>query len=222
MNPFGGESPDNYEQKCLCVLVLDVSGSMDGVPIHQLNNGLQDFHMEVLSDFTASNRLEVSIITFGSVIRCIQEPCLVHHVNMPVLTTGGSTKLADAMKLAIRQVENRKIWYKNTGQNYYRPMIVLITDGEPDPDQDMAGLSREILDGVNSKKFTFYALGVQGYNHAKISQICHPSTPPLPLDGYKFSAFFKWLSNSIGIITKSKEGDKITLPPINGWLQAEV
>ena len=42
-NDFSAEAAENYEQKCLCVLVLDVSGSMSGEPIQELNKGLQDF-----------------------------------------------------------------------------------------------------------------------------------------------------------------------------------
>ena len=67
----------------------------------------------------------------------------------------------------------------------------------------------------------FYSIGVVGYNHQKLSQIC--STPvPLKLDGYKFIEFFKWLSNSIGIITKSAEGDKLALPPVSDWTQIQM
>ena len=46
-NDFSSEVAENYEQKCLCVLVLDVSGSMGGSPIQELNNGLQDFYNEI-------------------------------------------------------------------------------------------------------------------------------------------------------------------------------
>jgi len=35
---FIAESPENYEQKCLCALVLDVSASMHGQPISELNS----------------------------------------------------------------------------------------------------------------------------------------------------------------------------------------
>ena len=218
---FEGQSPDNYEQKCLCVLVVDTSGSMSGEPINQLNRGIQEFQQEVIADFIASQRLEVSIVTFGSSVSCIQEPDLVNNFKMPVLSTNGTTKLVDGVQLAINIVENRKRWYKETGQNYYRPMIVLITDGEPDEDQDLLGLSYEVSGKVDSKSFTFYSLGVKGYNHRKLSQICS-SPPPLPLDGYKFSEFFKWLSNSIGIITKSTEGEVLMLPPVNGWTQIQM
>ena len=63
-NDFTAEAAENYEQKCLCVLVLDVSGSMYGKPIEELNKGLQEFYNEISSDDTTSQRLEVSLITF--------------------------------------------------------------------------------------------------------------------------------------------------------------
>lgn len=218
---FEGQSPDNYEQKCLCVLVLDISGSMQGEPIDELNKGLQEFHREVLSDFVASQRLEVSIITFGSSIQCIQDPALVNNFQMPTLSTSGSTKLVDGVRMSVDLVENRKKWYIDTGQKYYRPMVVLITDGEPDSDQDINGLSKEVAIGVANKNFMFYSLGVKGYNHQKLSQVCS-TPPPLPLDGYKFGEFFKWLSRSMGIITKSAFGETLVLPPVSGWTQIKL
>ncbi len=218
---FEGVSPENYEQKCLCVLVLDVSGSMEGESIRELNAGLRAFQQEIEKDFVASQRLEISIVTFGSKIECIQEPALIGNFLMPSLSVYGSTKLVDGVREAMRIVENRKQWYKNTGQTYYRPMIVLITDGEPDSDQDVAGLSQEVSSAINAKKFMFYALGVQGYNHQKLLQVCS-TPPPLPLDAKKFSEFFRWLSNSIGIITKSTEGDRLALPPVSDWTQIQM
>ncbi len=218
---FEGQSPDNYEQKCLCVLVVDISGSMSGEPISQLNKGLQEFHRSVMEDFVASQRLEVCVVTFGSTVNCIQEPDLVSNFQMPSLSTSGSTKLVDGVRYAIDIVDRRKRWYKETGQNYYRPMIVLVTDGEPDADQDIIGLSNEVSSKISSKSFTFYSIGVRGYNHNKLSLIC-PNPPPLPLDGYKFSEFFTWLSNSIGIITKSKEGEVLMLPPVSDWTQIQM
>jgi uncharacterized protein YegL len=219
MSYFQGETPDNYEQKCLCTLVLDTSGSMEGKPIMELNRGLKEFYKAVEEDLIASSRLEVCIIGFGSQIKNIQQPSLIGGFQMPELNVDGSTRLVDAVREAIKKTEERKQWYKETGQPYYRPLIVLITDGEPDAKQDVNGLSLEIREAVDKKKFTFFGLGVEGYNHEKMMKICPPSAPPLPLSGYKFSEFFKWLSNSIGIITKSKEGESIVLPPVSDWAQ---
>ena len=219
---FEGQSPENFEQKCLCVVVADISGSMAGQPINELNRGLRDFQAEIMQDYIASQRLEVSVVTFGSEITLMQEPALVNNCRMPTLHAEGSTRLVDGVRQAMRMVEERKNWYKNTGQNYYRPFIVLITDGEPDGDQDMKSLSTEVRSAVESKKFTFWSLGVQGYTHSKLAQICPANTPPIPLDGYKFSEFFKWLSNSISVVAKSKEGDILALPSPSGWTQIQM
>lgn len=35
---------ENYEQKCLCVFVLDISRTMRGQRILELNKSLQDFY----------------------------------------------------------------------------------------------------------------------------------------------------------------------------------
>jgi len=219
MSYFSGETPNNYEQKCLCTLVLDTSGSMSGQPIRELNRGLQEFYAAIEEDLIAANRLEVSIITFGSNIKTIQDPALIDNFDMPTLNVGGTTRMVDAVRQAMRKTEERKQWYKETGQPYYRPIMVLITDGEPDRDQDVDGLSKEVKEGVDNKKFTFWGLGVKGFNQNILNHICPENAPALPLSGYKFSEFFKWLSNSIGIITKSKEGESIELPPVSDWAQ---
>lgn len=132
------EKPRNAEQKCLCVLCLDTSGSMSGEPIEALNEGLKTFANEIKLDSVARKRLEVSIITFDSNVNVAQEPELVDFFTMPTLEAGGSTKLVDGVRAAIRKIEERKRFYKQYGINYYRPFIILMTDGEPDSDQDLA------------------------------------------------------------------------------------
>jgi uncharacterized protein YegL len=219
---FSAEMPDNYEQKCLCILVLDVSGSMEGERIQELNRGLDEFHRQVREDEIASQRLEICIIAFNSRIKCIQEPTLINKVIMPILKTQDSTKLVDAVRFAVNKMETRKRWYRDTGQSYYRPFLILITDGTPDDDQDVEGLSVEITEGVNEKRFMFFPIGVQDANMKVLRQISHPHTPPMLLKGLNFVAFFQWLSNSIGVVTKSNTGDRISLPDTSGWGQIEI
>lgn len=219
---FGGESPENYEQKCLCVLVLDVSTSMNGKPIDELNEGLKTFKQQVLDDFVAAQRIELAVVTFGSMVHVAQEPALVSQIELPMLRARGTTRLVDGVKTAIDVVEERKRWYKSTGQTYYRPWIFLISDGEPDKEQDIEGLSEEIKRKVDDKGFLFYAVGVEGYNHEKLAQLSHPNTPPLPLKGLAFNELFKWLSASIAMVSKSAEGQIVSLPSPAGWAQIQV
>lgn len=170
-NDFSAEAAENYEQKCLCVLVLDVSGSMRGTPIEELNKGLKDFYEEISSDVTTSQRLEISIITFSNTVITLQEPALVENITMPTLTASGSTEMVNAINYAIDMVDARKKWYKETNQNYYRPWIILMTDGEPDDDQDVAGLAQRIQNDTRNKRYAFLPIGVEGANMAVLDQI---------------------------------------------------
>lgn len=225
-NDFYAQSPQNYEQKSICCFVLDVSGSMEGEPIEALNRGLSAFEAEIQQNATTANRLEIALVTFSNHAETIQAPALIAQFAMPTLHANGSTALVDGVREAIRLVENRKNWYKQTGQPYLRPWIILITDGEPDPNQDINGLSTEIEEDTKNKKYVFLPIGVQGANMLILNQLAgYTLSPdrqwikimPLKLDGLKFHDFFKWVSASMAIVASSKDGDKVNLPPTNDW-----
>src|ERR1700722_7575138 len=97
--PFGDVSlAANPEPRCPCVLLLDVSGSMativanagadtgetvqqDGrtyrvvsggtTRIDLLNEGMRSYHAEIMGDSLAAQRVEVSVITFGSSVQAV-------------------------------------------------------------------------------------------------------------------------------------------------------
>jgi len=50
------EFAENPEPRCPCVLLLDTSGSMQGVPIDALNDGLQTFRDDLIRDELAKKR----------------------------------------------------------------------------------------------------------------------------------------------------------------------
>ena len=83
-------------------IFLDVSGSMDGQPIDELNSGLQDFYNEIKQDTTTADRLEVGIIEFSDQVVTLVDPTLVENFDMPILNCKGTTKMADAVEEAIK------------------------------------------------------------------------------------------------------------------------
>jgi uncharacterized protein YegL len=215
-----GRMPNNYEQKCLCVLLLDNSGSMSGAPIDELNRGIQAFYNEISCNPTTSNRLEVCVISFSDTIEVLQEPALVHDFRMPILKTEGRTKMADGLRVAMSKVEDQKIWYKHTKQKYYRPWIIMITDGEPDSDQNMTQIGQDIRNEVTNCGFNFFALGVNNANMNILTQLSSRDMPPAQLQGTRFSEFFKWLSASMTKVVQHKEGDLIDLTKgVQSWTQ---
>ena len=65
------EFADNPEPRCPVVLVLDTSGSMQGHPIGELNEGLRAFKDAIQADRLAALRVEVAIVPFGGSVKPI-------------------------------------------------------------------------------------------------------------------------------------------------------
>jgi uncharacterized protein YegL len=214
-NDFMAEEAANFEQKCLCVLVLDVSGSMSGKPVQELNEGLANFYDEITNDESTSQKLEVSVITFNHIVKTVVEPSLVENFTMPKLSVEGSTAMVNAVNEAIDKVEARKAWYKQTNQNYYRPWIILITDGDPDDDQDVNALSSRVKNDMANKKYVFLPIGVEGANMGILDKIAGMANDrkmgPLKLKGTNFKSFFQWLSASMGAVVNTEEGQTVNL-----------
>lgn len=209
-NDFSAEKVVNCEQKCLCVFVVDISESMQGDPIVEINKGLKNFYDEILSNETISQRLEVSLITFNQIVKTVQEPSLVENFTMPQLEASGSTAMVNAVNEAIDKVAARKQWYKSTGQAYYRPWIILMTDGEPDSGQDVDMLAQRIKLDTANKRYVFLPIGVEGAKMEVLDKI-KGNIPPMKLQGTEFSLFFKWLSASMGTIVTQEECQHVDL-----------
>lgn len=220
LTPFGGETPDNFSTRCLCVLVLDTSYSMQGGPIDELNAGLISYGEYLKTKNSTRFSVETSIITFNSKVECVQEPVLVDDVpstnNFP-LKVDGMTKLVDGVRAAIQKVEDRKAWYRNNGVPYYRPWIVLITDGFPDPGQDVEGLKADIKSAEKRKQFAFLPMAVEGGDRNFLQSISTSEFPPIPVDWNKFDELFKWLSNSLDKVSQSAEGEVVSFDPIDSF-----
>ena len=203
---------DNPEPRCPCVLLLDVSGSMSGAPISELNSGLSSFRDELASDSLAMKRVEVAIVTFGPVK--VELPfTTAEGFFPPQLAAQGATPMGAAIQQAIDLVAQRKSEYRSNGIAYYRPWVFLITDGEPTDAWKSAAAA--VHQGEEAKQFAFFAIGVKGANMDTLRQIS--VREPLTLEGLKFKQLFSWLSSSLKSVSRSTPGTEVPLPPPQGW-----
>ena len=213
---FGEEFADNPQPRSACVLLLDVSHSMSGRPIDELNAGLRLFEQEVKQDELASLRTEIAIVTFDSDVNVVQDFVTVDEFTAPTLRTGAVTALGTGLREAVSMIRDRKQVYRDNGVNYYRPSIFLITDGEP-TDTNWQAAASDAHAEEHDKGVTLYVIGVEGANFAILEQISPPGRPPLKLQGLKFREFFKWLSSSQIRVSQSNPGDQVALPAVDGW-----
>lgn len=196
---YSKEEPENYEAKCLWTLLIDTSGSMSGSPIDQVNNELQRLKTTIEADEEASQKVELSIIEFNSSPKVLNAPQLVENMTMPTLKAQGTTAMAKGLERAMQVSETRKQWYKDTEQPYYRPFIILITDGAPNSKEATKKVGKELIQGVDDNKHVFIAFGVEGADMQLLNEISHSEWPALKIDGYNFNAIFDWLSNSMSM-----------------------
>ena len=203
----------NPEPRCPCILLLDVSGSMSGRPLQELNAGLTTFKDELASDALAMKRVEVGIVTFGPVK--VETPFTgAATFYPPTLQAQGDTPMGAAILQALSMIRDRKQDYKANGIAYYRPWVFLITDGGPTDSWQAA--AEAVREGEASKQFAFFAIGVKGANMDVLRQISS-AREPLSLEGLQFREMFRWLSSSLRSVSRSTPNTEVALEPPKGW-----
>ena len=154
MNP---EFALNSSKRLPIVFVLDVSVSMkrknkDGgaSSIELLNKSVASFIEELKSNQKIRACAEISFITFAGRIIDNTKFTTVNKIEAPVFeTVQGLTKTGGAVLEAIDKITNRIEAYENNRIPYYAPFLVIITDGNPDENDDPV-ISRRAVEAVNS------------------------------------------------------------------------
>lgn len=139
---------NNTQQRCPCVLLLDVSGSMgtvvanagretgqtvqmDGqtfsvvtggtMRMNLLNQALHTLNSAMREDKLASQRVELAIVTFGESVRVEQPFVTANEFNPPTLKAGGETPMGQAILTALDLLEQRKKSYREHNVPCLRP-----------------------------------------------------------------------------------------------------
>ena len=212
------EFAENPDPRCPCVLLLDVSASMQGASIVALNEGLRVFQEEVSRDAVAARRVEVAVVTFSTGADTPQPFVTADQFSAPLLTARGQTHLGAGLQRALDLIDERKAAYRASGVAYYRPWIFLITDGAPQgEDPALVEAARErVLAEQQARRIAFFAVGTENADFTVLERFTLPDRPPVQLKGLQFVDLFVWLSWSQQAIAQSRPGDQVPLPPA-GW-----
>ena len=201
---------ENPEPRCPCVLLADVSSSMYGDPIGELNEGLARFADELKKDQLASLRVEVAIITFGSVAEVVQDFITADQFQAPTLVANGTTMMSAGIDLALDKIEERKQMYRDNGIDYYRPWLFLLTDGAPTEEQEVVNAAfAKLKQAESEKRVAAFSVAVESADMDTLTEMS--PRRPMMLKGLAFKNMFVWLSQSLSRVSSSRTDDEIKL-----------
>ena len=206
---------DNTEERTPLVLVLDCSGSMDGEKIAALNAGLQTLEEAMKKDPTTSTRGRVLVIEFGGddkVSQGLWQDAI--DFKAPTLVADGRTPTGAAITSALAAIEAQKAELKSNGIPYKRPILMLMSDGEPTDNWESAADACKLAEATN--KVTVFSIGIG--TDADIPTLSRFSSKgAVQIKGLKFNELFVWLSASVKAVSQSAKGESAQLPSHDSW-----
>lgn len=183
------------------ILLLDVSGSMGGEKIRNLNDAVRDM-LEVFRDTENSEtEIWVAIITFGDQVKLHQKLVSAGQIQWQDLSAGGSTPLGVALQMAKAMIEDKDI----VPSRAYRPTVVLVSDGQPTDDWENP-LKGFISDGRSGKCDRMsMAIGAQA-DETVLGKFIEGTPNGLfySENAKQMRDFFKFVTMSVTIRTKSQ------------------
>jgi len=109
------------------ILLLDVSGSMAGDKIQNLNQSVRDMLETFRGTENSEIEIHVAIITFGAEVELHQTLASAGDIMWHNLSASGGTPLGTAFKMAKAMIEDKSV----VPSRAYRPTVVLVSDGMP-------------------------------------------------------------------------------------------
>ena len=170
---------------------------MAGERVHLLNEAVAKFKSNVMEDITAARKIDVAVVEFNHAVW--RHPFQNAEVwQPPIIQPEGGTCLSFGLKVAMDMVTQRKDDYRMNGISYYRPWIVLLTDGYPEHDSEaeLTYTGQRVREAKDQKKFNLFTITCGEANETAIAllrdKITPPGRPPKKTTETNFSELFNW------------------------------
>jgi len=201
------------------ILLLDVSGSMSGAKIQNLNEAVRDMLATFQDTERGETEIHVAIITFGAEVRLHQALASASDISWHDLSASGGTPLGTALKMAKAMIEDKGV----VPSRAYRPTVVLVSDGQPTDNWEQP-LSDFIRDGRSSKCDRMaMAIGADA-DESVLGKFIEGTKAPLfyAENAKQLRDFFKFVTMSVTIRTQSKDKNVVPEPSTIGVKPATI
>lgn len=197
--------------------LIDVSESMVGEPIEQVENGMRQIVQELRTDPYALETAFISVIAFAGKAKSLSPLTELYKFYPPIFPIGGGTSLGVALDFLMDDIDKNVVKTTEERKGDWKPIIFLFTDGTPTDDPSSA------FTRWNNKyrhKANLIAISIgNNVNTQLLGEISDNVLRLNDTDELSFKAFFKWVTASIqatSVSTTDMGDDSITLAPTTG------
>lgn len=188
------------------VLLLDVSTSMQGNSIKELNSAVKD----MVEDFASAEKNEieilVSIITFGAEVLLHTPYTSAKNIEWQDLDVSGATPMGTAFSMAKAMIEDKE----TTPSRAYRPTIVLVSDGAPNDVWQQP--LRELVNEGRSQKCDRMAMAIgSDASNSVLNEFVSGTENKVftAQDSSQIQEFFKFVTMSVTTRTQSQNANVV-------------
>lgn len=205
---------NNREPRQALVLLVDTSSSMAN-DLPDVAAGLDGLRGALVIDPVARNRVELVVVTFGGQVVTHGDFGEAALFEPPPLDASGDTPMAAALTQALDLLEAKKLAYRRSGLDYYRPLVFLLTDGEPTDMARWPEAVRRVREAERDRKLVLLTVGTSTASFPRLAELC-PGRVPLRLKEAQWASMFQWLSRSLQARSRSRPGDEVPLEDPTG------
>lgn len=197
--------------------LVDVSESMVGEPIEQVQNGMRTIIQELRVDPYALETAFVSVIAFAGKTKSMTPLTELYKFYPPTFPIGGGTELGSAMNFLMDDIDKsiQKTTMELKGD--WKPIIFLFTDGNPTDDYS-AAFNRWNANYRKGCNLIAVSIG-DNVNTQMLGQISDNVLRLKETDAESFTKFFKWVTASIkatSVSVTDYSNDDVQLAPTTG------
>lgn len=205
---------NNREPRQPLVLLVDTSSSM-AADLPEVAAGLEGLRSALVRDTVARNRVELVVVTFGGRVTVHGDFGEAALFEPPPLEASGDTPMAAALTQALDLLAAKKQAYRRSGLDYYRPLLFLLTDGEPTDMARWPEAVRRVREAERDRQVVLLAVGTQTAGFARLKELS-PERVPLQLKEARWETMFQWLSRSLQARSRSRPGEEVPLEDPTG------
>lgn len=204
----------NRQRRCPVVIVLDTSRSMDSVLIRAVEDALNRFRDQLVSNPVAASRVEMALITVGGSATLLQPFVSARSFPPPRLKAAGPRLIGEAMHMALDEIDRRKLCYNQAEIDYDRPWIWLMTAGPPE-DHDWQQAAERAVQAQNEDLVSVFpvCIGDDAGLYALGQFATHLN--PVTLEPGTFLRMFEWQSTPSQVSSPSTPWGPSETDPID-------